>query len=48
MLPTYSRFPTSANEDGNRGESRKLHMTLPPIPVKRLEWMKLEDSNYLL
>jgi hypothetical protein len=43
-----SRFASSANKDENRRESRKLGMTLPPIPLERPERMKLEDGNYVL
>jgi hypothetical protein len=48
MAPLYSRFASSANEDGNRGESRKLCMNLPPIPLEIPKWMKLEDGDYVL
>ena len=47
MAPMYSKFASSANEEGNRAESRKLCMTLPPIPLERPEQMKLEDGNYV-
>jgi hypothetical protein len=43
----YSKFASSANEEENCAESRKLCMTLPPIPLERPEQMKLEDGNYV-
>ncbi len=40
MVPMYSKFASSANEEENRAESRKLHMTLPPILLERPEKRK--------
>ena len=47
MAPMYSKFASSANEEENRAESRKLRMTLPPIPLERPEQTKMADGNYV-
>jgi hypothetical protein len=46
MAPTYSKF-ASANQDSDKGDQRKLRMTLPPIPLERPERVALESGSYV-
>ncbi len=43
----YSKFTSTANEEENCTESRKLCVTLPPIPLERPERTKMADGNYV-
>jgi hypothetical protein len=46
MAPTYSKF-APANQDTERGDQRKLRMTLPPIPLERPNRVALESGSYV-
>ena len=46
MAPGYSKF-ASVDQQSENGESHRLCMTLPPIPLEREERQVLEDGNYV-
>jgi hypothetical protein len=45
MAPTYSKFASANTQE--RDDTRRLRMTLPPIPLERPERQKLEEGNYV-
>ena len=46
MAPGFSKF-ASVNQQSETGESHRLRMTLPPIPLERPERQLLKDGNYI-